>query len=67
MTDRSEDDVKAKHRRLKRPRDPALPDRDASGIELPAPSYTDDTRTTDLGVNEPVVPERLRGEDADDR
>ena len=67
MTERPEEDVKAKHRRLKRSPDGAQPDRDVSGIELPAPSYTDDTASTDLGVDEPVVPEPLAGEEIEDR
>jgi hypothetical protein len=32
-----------------------------AGYEPSASSYTDDTGTTDLGVNEPVVPPDLRG------
>lgn len=33
----------------------------AGGVEPDAPSFADDTGTTDLGVNEPVVSERDRG------
>jgi hypothetical protein len=67
MTERPEEDVKAKHRRLKRPDEPDHQEDDPPGIELPAPSYTDDTGSTDLGVDEPVVPEPLRGGEIEDR
>ena len=32
------------------------------GVELSVPSYADDGGTSDLGVDEPVVPKPLRGE-----
>jgi hypothetical protein len=32
------------------------------GVELTVPSYADDGGTSDLGVDEPVVPKPLRGE-----
>jgi hypothetical protein len=67
MTERLEEDVKAKYRRLRRSPDEAQSDHDISGIELPAPSYTNDTASTDLGVDEPVVPERLAGEEIEDQ
>lgn len=63
MTERPEEDVKVKHRHLKRSPHGAQPDLNESNIELPAPSYTDDTASTDLGVNEPIVPEPLAGEE----
>ena len=63
MTDRSEEDVEQRHRGLRHPDKPAV---DAA-IESPAPSFADESGTTDLGVDEPVVPEPVRGETGEDR
>lgn len=37
------------------------------GVELNVPSFTDPGGTSDLGVEEPVVPEPLRGESSSER
>lgn len=36
----------------------------AEGTELTAPSYTDDHGTSYSGVDEPIVPEPLRGDES---
>jgi hypothetical protein len=54
--DDTDDHVEAGRTRVEDARadDPAAPDR---GVTPPVPSYTDDGGTSDLGVDEPALPE----------
>ena len=63
MTDRSTEDVEHRHRSLKHPDKPV----DDATNAPSAPSYPDESGTTDLGDDEPVVPEPFRGDTAEER
>ena len=55
MPERSEDDVERRHREtIKNARRQADAD---PGLDLPAPDHEDESGITDLGVDEPRVPE----------
>jgi hypothetical protein len=63
MTDRSAEDVEQRHRSLKHPDKPV----DDATKAPSAPSYADESGATDLGDDEPVVPEPVRGDTAEER
>lgn len=62
MTPKHKDDIQRRERTtIDEARDQGIGEAE-DGMDVPVPSYADDGGTSDLGVDEPVVPRPLRGE-----